>query len=393
MRLRSRKASAYVGVAMVMFLMPVLPDVVEAKTTYEQQQSTQIETELKQASYAENVSDIVATGYYYEEETGMYSDMAIAIADSHIDVYEQADDESTVIGRMYENGIAEAVEIGTDWTKIVSGNVTGFVKTSALCFNEEAAILGVSKGDVIATITAETADIYSAVDDEEADGSIEKGSTFTAVAKCSGYIAIQMDDNKVYVSDNDVSLNYGFEWAYTIADAEAKEAAEEAERQRIEAARIAAEKEKAEREAKIKAAKVEVGVTQNAPMAATDEEIWLLACVIDWEAGWESYEGKLAVANVVLNRVRNPRYDNSITRVIYAKSQFTGVANGSTGTPTERFQALLDRGPRTQDCIKAAKEALAGVNNIGTYTSFRSLKSANYAAYSKYTIIGNHCFF
>ena len=385
MRLRSRKASAYVGVAMVMFLMPVLPDVVEAKTTYEQQQSTQIETELKQASYAENVSDIVATGYYYEEETGMYSDMAIAIADSHIDVYEQTDDESAVIGRM--------VEIGTDWTKIVSGDVTGFVKTSALCFNEEAAILGVSKGDVIATVTSEAADIYSAVDDEEADGSIEKGSTFTAVAKCGDYIAIQMDDDKVYVSDNDVSLNYGFEWAYTIADAEAKEAAEEAERQRIEAARIAAEKAKAEREAKIKAAKVEVGVTQNAPMAATDEEIWLLACVSDREAGWESYEGKLAVANVVLNRVRSSRYDNSITRVIYAKSQFTGVANGSTGTPTARFQALLDRGPRTQDCIRAAKESLSGVNNIGTYTSFRSLKSANYAAYSKYTIIGNHCFF
>lgn len=392
MRLRSRKASTYVGVALVMLLMPVLPDVVEAKTTYEQQQSTQIETELKQASYTENVSDIVATGYY-DEETGMYSDMAIAVADSHLDVYEQADDASVIIGKMYENGIAQAVEVGTDWTKIVSGNVTGFVKTSALCFNEEAAILGNSKGDVIATVTVDAADIYSAVDAEEAKSSIEKGATYTAVAKCGDYIAIQMDDNKVYVSSNDVSLNYGFEWAYTSAEAEAKEAAEEAERQRIEAARIAAERARLAREAKIKAARVEVGVTQNAPMAATDEEIWLLACVIDWEAGWESYEGKLAVANVVLNRVRNPRYDNSITRVIYAKSQFTGVANGSTGTPTERFQALLDRGPRTQDCIRAAKEALAGVNNIGTYTSFRSLKSANYAAYSKYTIIGNHCFF
>lgn len=392
MKLRSRKATVYAGMAMVMFLMPVLPDVVEAKTTYEQQQSTQIEAEVKEASYTENVSDIVATGYY-DEETDMYEGMAISVGVACLDIFGQADETSEVVGKMYENNIAEAVEVGETWTKVHSHNVSGFVKTSALCFNEEAAVLGSAKGSVTVTVTADSAAVYAAVYDEEALGTVNKGEKYVAVAKCADHIAIQMDDRKVYVSREAVTLNYGFDWGYTSAEAAAKEAAEEAERKRIEEERLAAERERAAREAKIKAAKVTVSVTQNPAMVATDEEIWLLACVIDWEAGWESYEGKLAVANVVLNRVRNPRFDNTITRVIYAKSQFTGVANGGTGQPSERFQALLDSGPRTQDCIKAAKEALAGVNNIGTYTSFRSLKSANYAAYSKYTIIGNHCFF
>ena len=118
----------------------------------------------------------------------------------------------------------------------------------------------------------------------------------------------------------------------------------------------------------------------------------LLACVIDWESGWEPYEGKLAVANVVLNRVRNSRYDNTITGVIYARSQFSGVSDGY-GNASSTFQARLDAGPRTQECLEAAMEALSGVNNIGSYTSFRSVSIANYDAYSSFTIIGGHVFY
>ena len=49
---------------MVMCLMPVVPVVADAQTTYEQQQSTeQNNTSNIQVSYVEKVSDIVAAGY------------------------------------------------------------------------------------------------------------------------------------------------------------------------------------------------------------------------------------------------------------------------------------------------------------------------------------------
>ena len=147
-----------------------------------------------------------------------------------------------------------------------------------------------------------------------------------------------------------------------------------------------------ERAARIEAAMTDVGVSYNPTMEASAEEVWLLACVIDWESGWEPYEGKLAVANVVLNRVRNSRYDNTITGVIYARSQFSGVSDGY-GNASSTFQARLDAGPRTQECLEAAMEALSGVNNIGSYTSFRSVSIANYDAYSSFTIIGGHVFY
>ena len=163
-----------------------------------------------------------------------------------------------------------------------------------------------------------------------------------------------------------------------------------------EQARIEAERREAERVAAAKAAmsqSTSIGRTTNAAMSASDSEVYLLACIIEWEAGWEPYEGKLAVANVVLNRVRSSRFkQNTITDVIYAPGQFTGVLDGN-GNISERFSTLLANGPSHQDSYTAAGEALAGVNNIGDYLFFISVKKANYARYSQYTVLNNHCFY
>ena len=57
----------------------------------------------------------------------------------------------------------------------------------------------------------------------------------------------------------------------------------------------------------------------------TDDEVELLAALVYCEAGNQSYEGKLAVANVVLNRLNQlsvPEYDQR--RYLSEKSVFTG---------------------------------------------------------------------
>lgn len=397
MKLRSSKAAMYVGVAVVTCIMPVMPVVVDAKTTYEQQQSTQLESEFKQASYTENVSDIVATGYEKYEETDMFAGMVIAIAEPYAEVFEGADEASAVVGRLYTDGIAQTVEVTGGWTKIRSGNLTGFVRTSALCFESEAADLAGSSAEVTVTVTAGAADVYSSANTGTVIRTAENGETFPAVGKCGNYIAVTLKDQKAYLLSGDVAVDYGFEQGYTNEEADIKEAAEEAARIAAEEARLQAEEEarreaQAAEAARIAQAMASVEVSYNPTMAVSNEEVWLLACIIDWEAAWESYEGKLAVANIVLNRVRNARYADSITGVIYARSQFSGVSDGY-GNPSATFSARLSAGPRNSECMEAAMEALSGVNNIGSYTSFRALYVANFSAYSSYTIIGNHVFF
>jgi spore germination cell wall hydrolase CwlJ-like protein len=74
-------------------------------------------------------------------------------------------------------------------------------------------------------------------------------------------------------------------------------------------------------------------VTTPAPVrraaAASEAEINCLARVVLYEAGSEPRAGQLAVAEVVMNRVRSPRFPNSICGVIYQRGQFSAIRSYS----------------------------------------------------------------
>ena len=53
------------------------------------------------------------------------------------------------------------------------------------------------------------------------------------------------------------------------------------------------------------------------PVAASDKELWCLATAVYFEARGESYRGQVAVAQVVLNRVKDHRYPDTICGVVF----------------------------------------------------------------------------
>jgi len=75
---------------------------------------------------------------------------------------------------------------------------------------------------------------------------------------------------------------------------------------------------------------------------------YLLARCIHGEARGEPYVGKVAVGAVVLNRVRDPRFPNTIAGVIYQPLAFTAVADGQINLTPDK------------DSIRAARDALNG---------------------------------
>ena len=79
-----------------------------------------------------------------------------------------------------------------------------------------------------------------------------------------------------------------------------------------------------------------------------DEEIMLLSKLVAGEARGESYEGQVAVAAVVINRVKDSRFPNTLEGVIYQKNAFSVVKNG-------RINAQP-----TSSTYRAAQEALYG---------------------------------
>jgi spore germination cell wall hydrolase CwlJ-like protein len=143
------------------------------------------------------------------------------------------------------------------------------------------------------------------------------------------------------------------------------------------------------------------------------KDLRLLACLIYSEAGNQNYEGMLAVANVVLNRVKSDAYwhVNTVEQAIYDRKwsvQFgVTVKNSKTGTSMmDKALKLYDTrkftgaNPEAQKkalnkAIKAAKAALSGKNNIGNYLCFQNKYSAKSIKkrYSDYRIIDDHIFY
>ena len=98
----------------------------------------------------------------------------------------------------------------------------------------------------------------------------------------------------------------------------------------------------------------------------TDEEFKILVCVTFLEAGNQSYKGKLATANAVINRVLNKRFPNTIKGVIFQK--YAGRYQFALCAPGGKLeQAMKNYGKNTgwraayeKACIKVVKDALAG---------------------------------
>lgn len=76
----------------------------------------------------------------------------------------------------------------------------------------------------------------------------------------------------------------------------------------------------------------------------TDKDVYLMAQIVYAESRSEPYEGKVAVASVILNRVKHPRFPKTIEDVIKQKSAFSCVRNGQINVvPDESsYRAVLD---------------------------------------------------
>ena len=120
-------------------------------------------------------------------------------------------------------------------------------------------------------------------------------------------------------------------------------------------------------------------------MSATENELDMLAKIIYAEARGESYDGKVAVGAVVLNRVKSGKYPNNIKDVIFARNQFSPVSDGSyySARPGESE-------------YQAARDALNGVdptNGALTFYAHNSIYSRYHESLTHTATIGNHKFF
>ena len=89
--------------------------------------------------------------------------------------------------------------------------------------------------------------------------------------------------------------------------------------------------------------------------SSNTSDIQLMARAINGEARGEPYEGQVAIGAVILNRVKDSRFPNTIAGVIYQSGAFTAVADGQIN------QAMEDEAT----VMKAARDAMNGWDPTG----------------------------
>ena len=92
-----------------------------------------------------------------------------------------------------------------------------------------------------------------------------------------------------------------------------------------------------------------------AASSSSASDLQLMARAINGEAIGEPYEGQVAVGAVILNRVKNSSFPNTIAGVIYQPGAFTAVSDGQINVPIAENSTV----------VKAAQDALNGWDPTG----------------------------
>ena len=302
-----------------------------------------------------------------------YDELVMANVQEAVNIRSEASEDSSIVGKFYTECGGCILDRTDKWTKVQTGEATGWISNDYLLFGDAAAELAEKVVEKTATCNTDCLRVR-----KEAD---PNATVLTLLAKGETIGAIDTEGDWVKVEFSDGDIGYISSEYVTISDELGKGETMEAIAAREEA--LKKEKEAAEEEAK--RAKVEAGrttetkLTNNGAIQGDVNDVLLLAALIQCEGGNQPYEGQVSVGTVVMNRLRSGRYGNSIYSVIYAKGQFGPAGSG-------KVAQVYAAGPKAS-CMQAAQDALNGVNYVGTATHFRNIKSG-------YTgiVIGSHVF-
>jgi spore germination cell wall hydrolase CwlJ-like protein len=283
-----------------------------------------------------------------------YCDIGISIAKSYVNIRESASTDAEVLGKLYKNSAARILEKKSDWYYVESGSVTGYVSSEYIK-------TGLSDDEIIKNYGIRS--IIVKVDglnvrkepntESDRETVIYKNEIYPIVASQDEWVKVKIPDENVtgYINSEYTEVIVDFE------DAVSKE--EELELLKLK------EEEQIKKETQIK---------HQDDVNYSKSDLKLLACLIHAEAGGQSYEGKLAVANIVLNRVKSDEFPDTIKDVIYSPGQFSVATSGSLAKQLDKYDSYSSNSQLLS--IKAARDALEGANNVGNRLYFHSYKSA-----------------
>lgn len=313
MKERMRRILCCMGTAGVMTVMMAVPAMAAEVT--EDDQNIEIMQEAEQADAdtqdiveeqaAEAGDDVQAEEAQDEDaQDNGWSDKVAANVLTYANIREGADVSSQCIGRLPSGAVATVVGSDEGWLQVASGEVNGYIREDLVVSGDEAR------------------NLYEAM-----------------------------------YGAGDISVE-----AVTVdAEAEAAEAAAEAAAQ---ASQVSAEAVQPEQGQAAEETEADSSQAAAREVSVSTSDLDLMAAIIECEAGGESYEGKIGVGAVIMNRMRSGEFPNTLSEVIYQSGQFEPTWTG-------KLSNVLSRGA-SEACYAAAQDVFAGANTIGDRLFFHA---------------------
>lgn len=324
------------------------------------------EVEIDVFSESGNIADNIdinacmtgAGGAEFDENNIDWDRAVIAKVKEFANVRTEPDKNSARAGKMEVNDVGIVLSVSDDWVHMVSGELEGYIKKDLCYLGEDAKERAEEVCDTVATSTTKGLRIRKGPSQD--DGiirTVEKGTKLVVADSDKveddydedEWVPVRSGNGIGFVAKEYVSISWDIGVGMTVEEEEA----------------IQREKEEAARKGKA---------------STNTDDLILLAALIEGEGNGQPYEGKVAIANVVLNRVNSGAYPSSIYNVIYQPGQFGPALSG-------KVAQIILKGPSSSN-KDAAAAALGGLNYIGGCTHFKPISSGMAGA-----VIGGHVFY
>lgn len=158
----------------------------------------------------------------------IYTGISFANVNNYVNIRSEADEESKILGKLYQNSAATVLGEENGWYKVKSGKVTGYIKSDYLIIGEKAEKLSKELGTKIATVNASALKLRQDTDtNSKILTLLPSGEKMKVLKELDGWVKVTADENVTgFVASDYVELKTEFKVAISIEEEKAKIAAE-----------------------------------------------------------------------------------------------------------------------------------------------------------------------
>lgn len=163
-----------------------------------------------------------------------YANKAVAdiYSTTTLNVRKKGSTNAKILGKMKKGNIATVLKRGSEWSKVRSGNVTGYVKNQYLVFGDEIENFAKQNVKKVAKVQTETLRVRKkASTDSKIVTLVSEDDKLKVKKQTDDWAKVKVDGQTGYVSKDYAKVTYSFGKAKSMKQIQAEQAAKEAQKQ------------------------------------------------------------------------------------------------------------------------------------------------------------------